>query len=117
MVDEVQMDAKTVVFVKHADGGWAEHVVVSDANIDPLGYEQITSLSTVRQLTPPNGARVALIIAEGAPVEWRDDGQNPTASVGMPLLANTPFPYNGDLSAIRFIAQSGSPILNVSYYG
>jgi hypothetical protein len=58
----------------------------------------------------------ALIIAEGAPVRWRDDGVAPTASVGMPIAVGVPLQYDGDLSKIRFIQQSASGILNISYY-
>ena len=59
-----------------------------------FGYQQITDLSSSVGLTVPtvtpeglNGKPVfALIIAEGAPIRWRDDGTAPTASVGMPLV-------------------------------
>jgi hypothetical protein len=89
-----------------------------------FGYQQITSLSgaaalTVPQRTPEgmNGKPVfALIVAEGAPVRWRDDGTNPTSSVGMPLAIGVPLQYDGDLNKIRFIQQSASATLNISYY-
>lgn len=89
-----------------------------------FGYQQITSLSSSTALTVPqrtpegmNGKPVlALIIAEGAPVRWRDDGTAPTASVGMPLAVGVPFQYDGDLTKIRFIQQSASATLNISYY-
>lgn len=89
-----------------------------------FGYQQITSLSAAAALTVPvrtpeglNGKPVlALIIAEGAPVRWRDDGTNPTSTVGMPLAIGVPFQYDGDLTKIRFIQQSASATLNISYY-
>lgn len=89
-----------------------------------LGYQQITSLSAAAALTVPQrdatGANqkpvLALIVAEGAAVRWRDDGVDPTASVGMPLAVGVPFAYDGDLSRIRFIQQAGTATLNVSYY-
>jgi hypothetical protein len=55
-------------------------------------------------------------VAETVGVRWRDDGTDPTASVGMPLAAGVPFAYDGDLTRIRFIQQSASAVLNVSYY-
>jgi hypothetical protein len=89
-----------------------------------FGYQQITDLSasvglTVPAVTPEglNGKPVfALIIAEGAPVRWRDDSTAPTASVGMPLAIGVPLQYDGDLSKIKFIQQSASAKLNISYY-
>jgi hypothetical protein len=89
-----------------------------------FGYQQITTLTSATGLTVPtvtpeglNGKPVfALIVAEGAPVRWRDDSTAPTATVGMPLAIGVPLQYDGDLSKIRFIQQSASGILNVSYY-
>lgn len=89
-----------------------------------LGYQQISSLSSATGLTVPardaNGnvqqPTFALIIAETQGVRWRDDGTNPTASVGMPLAAGVPLQYDGDLSKIKFIEQTGSAKLNISYY-
>ena len=81
-----------------------------------LGYQQITSLSASTALTVPVGATMALIVAETQAVRWRDDGTAPTASVGMPLAKGTSLSYDGDLKAIRFIQQTASAVLNVSYY-
>jgi hypothetical protein len=89
-----------------------------------FGYQQISTVSSSVGLTVPvvtpeglNGKPVfALVIAEGAPVRWRDDGTAPTATVGMPLPVGVPLQYDGDLNKIRFIEQSASAKLNVSYY-
>lgn len=89
-----------------------------------IGYQQITSLSSAQTLTVPlldktglnQKPSFALIVAEGAPVRWRDDGTAPTASVGMPLAIGVPLQYDGDLTQIRFIEQSASAKLNISYY-
>jgi hypothetical protein len=82
-----------------------------------LGYDQITSLGSAVGLTPPSGALVAVIVAEGAAVRWRDDGTAPTATVGMPLPAGGQMTYAGDLGAIQFIEQADGAALDVSYYG
>jgi len=89
-----------------------------------LGYQQITSLSSSTGLTvpvtDPSGNKqqptFALIIAETQAVRWRDDGTAPTASVGMPLAVGVPLQYDGDLTKIRFIEQTASAKLNISYY-
>ncbi len=89
-----------------------------------FGYQQISTLSSATSLTVPtlgpdglNAKPVfALIVAEGAPVRWRDDNTAPTASIGMPLAVGVPFQYDGDLTKIRFIEQSASAKLNISYY-
>lgn len=89
-----------------------------------FGYQQISTLSSATGLTVPtlgpdglNAKPVfALIVAEGAPVRWRDDGTAPTASIGMPLAVGVPLQYDGDLTKIRFIEQSASAKLNISYY-
>jgi hypothetical protein len=81
-----------------------------------LGYQQITSLSASASLTVPVGATLALVVAETQAVRWRDDGTAPTASVGMPLATGVSLSYDGDLKAIRFIQQTASATINVSYY-
>ena len=84
----------------------------------PKGFQQITLSGTASTLTVPAGAQVALIRVETANARWRDDGTAPTTTVGMPLNSTDTFQleYWGTLSAIEFIAVSGSPVLNVSYY-
>jgi len=89
-----------------------------------MGYQQITSLSSAASLTVPTQDKqgnlkqptFALIIAETQNVRWRDDGVAPTASVGMLLAAGVPLQYDGDLTNIKFIEQTASAKLNISYY-
>jgi hypothetical protein len=89
-----------------------------------LGYQQITDLSSAVGLTVPAvdiaGNKVmptrAFIVAEGNNIRWRDDGTNPTASVGMILIQNNVLSYDGDLNKIKFIQTGASAKLNVSYY-
>ena len=89
-----------------------------------LGYQQITSLSAAAALTVPvvdaNGLSVkptiAIITPEAAAVRWRDDGTDPTGTVGMPLASGETLQYDGDLTKIRFIQQAPGAIINISYY-
>lgn len=90
-----------------------------------MGYQQISSLSsatglTVPEVDPVTGLKamptIALITPETNTVRWRDDGTNPTASVGMPLAAGVTLQYDGDLKKIKFIEQTASAKINISYY-
>lgn len=87
-------------------------------NLSPLGYEQVTSLSAAAALTVPSGARVAMVQAETQNVRWRDDGDDPTGTVGMLLVADDRATLMvGSLNALRFIETAASAVLNVTYYG
>lgn len=87
-----------------------------DGKLVPLGYQQVTTLTASKGLEPPTGARVAVIQALVQNVRWRDDGPDPTNSVGMQLAASRDMLYTGDLTEIRFIEEAASAQLNVSYY-
>jgi hypothetical protein len=84
----------------------------------PLGFQQIALDTTAVGLTVPTGASVAVITVAVANASWRDDGTDPTASVGhIMTTTHEPFVYRGDLGRIKFIEVSGAPLLNVTYYG
>lgn len=84
----------------------------------PLGYTQIAVLTSAVGLgTVPDSTKMAVIIPETQTVRWRDDGTNPTASVGMPLTANSVLFYRGTMSAFKVIETTATAKLNVSFYG
>ena len=87
------------------------------AALTAKGYQQLTSLSSATALTVPSGATVALIQAESQSIRWRDDGTDPTTSVGMVLAAGESLFFTGDLSAFKAIEITASAKLNISYYG
>lgn len=93
------------------------HLQQSPAGLIAKGYQQITSLSAATALTVPSGATVALIQAESQSIRWRDDGTDPTTSVGMLLSAGESVFFTGSLSGFKAIEVSASAILNISYYG
>lgn len=72
--------------------------------------------SAATSLTVPQMANLAVISVETQAVRMRDDGTDPTASVGFPLAASVPFTYDGDLARLKFIAQTGTAIVNVWYF-
>lgn len=82
----------------------------------PNGFQQITTVSAAVGLTVPDGTKLAMIQAESQNVRWRDDGTNPTAAIGMKLVANDILVYTGVMSAIKFIEETGSAKLNITYY-
>lgn len=82
----------------------------------PLKFEQIALTGTPATLNPPADARVAVIDTEIQNARWRDDGQAPSATVGMRTLADTELAYSGNLSAIQFVAETAGAVINVSYY-
>lgn len=88
-----------------------------------LGYQQITPDTATGLTVPANTqdgskqqATFAVITPEIQNVRWRDDGANPTASVGMPIYVGTSFLYDGDLAKIKFINTVAGGKVNVSYY-
>ena len=88
-----------------------------------FGYQQATVDTSTALTVPdktPTGEKgqptLAVVVAQGQAVRWRDDGTDPTSSVGMPLAVGVPLQYDGDLTKIRFIEQTGSAKLNISYY-
>ncbi len=55
----------------------------------------------------PKNARWAVFKAEAQTVRIRDDGTDPTAAVGFPLLTtHEPFVYTGNLSGVKAIAAT-----------
>lgn len=88
--------------------------IMLDGNWQPRGYEQITNLTTAVDLKIKG--RAAIIQAEGDNIRWRDDGIDPTSSVGMLLPDGADIFYTGNLYAIKFIETTGSGVLNISYY-
>ena len=85
----------------------------------PVGYEQVTVSTTAVGLTVPDGANRAVVVVEAQPLRCRDDGTDPTASVGMLCVAATRFDIESREALLAFKAiRSGgtNSVLSVSYY-
>jgi hypothetical protein len=90
------------------------------AGIKPLGYQQLTVSTTAVGLSVPAKAIRAVIGVEAQPIRWRDDGTNPTSSVGTLQKADTFIEIYDPkaLNAFKAIRQDASDAtLNISYYG
>lgn len=86
------------------------------ANMNPKGYRQIAAPNNTT-LTVPVGSSVALLQAVTQDIRWCDDGSIPTTTFGMVLVAGAnPYPYVGDLAALRFTEAVTGAQLNVSFY-
>lgn len=85
----------------------------------PLGYFQqsISSATGLNSIgSVPVDSRLVIITVENAAVRWRDDGVAPTATVGYPLAIGAELRYTGAPSKLQLCPQSGSAIVNISYY-
>jgi len=84
-----------------------------------ISYQKLTTTLTGAVALPsiPDGATFALLQAETQDVRLRDDGTNPTTTVGMLLKTGIIVQYRGDLSAVKVINATAGSILNISYYG
>ena len=91
-------------------------MAASSFRLQPKGYQQITNLSSAVGLTVPDGANYCVFDCEDQAVRWRDDGTNPSATVGMQLATGVTFAYDGILTDIKFIEETASAKLNISYY-
>ena len=115
-------DANGYVQVELPSVSASAGVPVVDANMVELGYSQSKTISTVTTLATvaggslPAGATMALIQALTQNIRWRDDGTNPSATLGMQLAAGDQFFYTGDLTAFKVIEETATAEINVSFY-
>lgn len=90
---------------------------VTPGKLTPLGYQQLSTISSATALTIPAGATVAYVTAESGTVRYRDDGTNPTTTVGTPLTQGFTLIYVATpLTAVKFIDTSTGAVLSVNYY-
>lgn len=97
---------------------------IADANLEPVGYQQTSDLSTANAgVSVPATARVAIIQAVDNDISWRDDGTAATATSGgsgggMVLAAGDSFLYVGDLDKLSMIeaVAASTAYANIAYY-
>jgi hypothetical protein len=121
--------AIALVLAGRADAQIGGNGTPNSTFVKPLGYCQFTAAGSAQLLsavtptatttcTPPSRAAWASIVVETASIRWRDDGTAPTTAIGM-LVNPTSTPtmtYNADFNKIQFIAVTGSPVVNISFY-
>lgn len=94
----------------------ANNVTSIPGHLVPNGYSQITSVAAAVGISPPDNSVVAFIQPESQNVRWRDDGTNPTASVGNRLFADDILIYTGDMTTLKIIQEAASAKLNITFY-
>jgi hypothetical protein len=77
-------------------------------------YQRLAPM-TATGLTPPAGAKVAVLSVGTAAVFYRDDGVAPTSGAGVTLPVGMVFGYASNFSLIQFISATGT--VDVAYYG
>lgn len=83
-----------------------------------LGYAQVSGLSAATGLTVPAGTTAIEIVPQTQAVRWRDDGVNPSATVGNPIAVGQLYTYKGDSAArLKFFEQAASAVINVQFWG
>ena len=84
----------------------------------PLGFQKLTVSDSAVGLTVPLNANRALIVVEDATIRWRDDGSDPSTTVGTPLLQNQSMVLDHEDSLAAFKAirdDSTDAVLNITY--
>jgi hypothetical protein len=87
---------------------------VADAAVEPAGYVQL-SPNTAQGVSMGDG-RLALIQALNQNVRYRDDGTDPTSTVGVRIHAGESIWYTGNLRSIKFIEETAGAEVNILAY-
>lgn len=86
----------------------------TDTNLTPVGYAQVVGIAAA--IDPPVGGRILMLNPETQGIRIRDDGTDPTNSVGLLIPAGSCYKYVGDVRELRIIEAAGSSTLNVLGY-
>jgi hypothetical protein len=84
-----------------------------------VGFQSLAVTNSAQALTVPDGAQIAVMTVDTNNIMWRDDGTDPTTTVGIRMTTtDQPFVYRGgNLKSFKAIEVTGAPILNIAYYG
>lgn len=88
--------------------------------LQSLGYAQIALSNTAATpITPPAGTRLMLLKMDNdTAARFRDDGVDPTATVGMPLFGSgESTSYDARVNTMSVIGTAPGAVLNVIFYG
>lgn len=86
----------------------------ADANLKPVGYAQVVGIAAA--ISPPVPGRILILHPEAQGIRIRDDGTDPSTTVGFLIPAGTIYEYKGDASKLKIIEDAASSTLNVLGY-
>lgn len=92
-------------------------------SLQSLGYAQITCavstlISSALAAGIPAGTQMVRLQPQDKNIRYRDDGQVPTATLGMRLVADTVYDMDvAQVAAMRVIEELASAKLNITFYG
>lgn len=82
-----------------------------------VGKEQLTGISSSKALQSiPDGAILAVIQAEDQTIRFWGDGSTPTAAIGIFLAPGDSIAWVGQLADLRFIEETATAKVNISYH-
>lgn len=91
---------------------------MNERSKDALGHQQITNLAAAVGITVLPGTERVILQCETQNVRYRDDGTDPTASVGLILVALTMYEFSiAQIARMKFIETAASAKLNIASYG
>lgn len=85
----------------------------------PVGFEQLAINGATGLASIPAAANKAVIVVDDASLRYRDDGENPTADIGIKMFKGGTIVLNSRKSILQFKAikvGTNNSELNVSYY-
>lgn len=92
---------------------------ISLAPVRPLGHQQVTVSTGVTTLSPPAGAKRMHLRSLGQPINWRDDGVDPSSTSGFPILSDEWLLYDAEVNDFRMTTGStatGDADVRIAYY-
>lgn len=75
----------------------------------------LTVTPTIVTNLPPPAADICTITCQTQGIMWRDDGVNPTPTVGNPIPVNLPTTITPNMANLKIIAQAAGAIANIEF--
>ena len=93
-----------------------QRVEAAEGSVTAKGHQQVTSLSTVKTLTVPDGVSFCMLQPITQGVWLTADGTTPSSTNGFPVAAGQTLKYTADPKLLKIIEQASSATVNVWYF-